>query len=88
MNETNVNIEEIAKKGSHIYEKVKALYEPQQSGTFLAINVDNEEIFTGTTSSEAVQLARNKYPGNIFYVVKVGYSAVEVLSRLTQLKHA
>lgn len=88
MNDIKINIEEIAKKGSRIYEEIKNRYEPAQNGRFLAINVDTEEVFEGITSGEAVEQARNKYPGQIFYVVKVGFSAVEILSRLTKLQHA
>lgn len=83
-----VNIEEIAKKGSVIYEKVKKNHEPQHNGKFLAVDVDTEDIFTGDSTSDVLQLARAKYPGKVFYVVKIGFSAAEILSNLTRIQHA
>lgn len=82
----NVNIEEIARKGTAIYEKIKTRYEPQDSGKFLAIDVDSTDISIAETSTAAVEEARAKHPGKVFYVVKIGFSAVEVLSSLTRQK--
>ncbi len=82
-----VDISQIAEKGSAIYEKIKSNYEPSNSGRFLAIEVDTEDVSMADTSSEAVELSRKKYPGKVFYVVKVGSSAVEVLSHLNSFSN-
>ncbi len=74
-------IKEIADKGKMIYEKKKSEYEPEQNGKFLAIEVDNEEVFLGNTSAEALELARAKYRDKIFYVVKIGSETAETLAR-------
>ncbi|MBU2595342.1 hypothetical protein KJ713_00735 [Patescibacteria group bacterium] len=76
------DIQKIAAKGTKIYEKVKNNYEPQNNGKFIAINVDNEDIFLADNSSEAVEKARQKYPNKVFYVVKIGYSATEIMAKL------
>lgn len=76
------DIQKIAAKGAKIYEKVKNNYEPQNNGKFLAINVDNGDIFLADNSSEAVEKARQKYPKKVFYVVKIGYSATEIMAKL------
>ena len=84
----NINIEKIARKGSEIYEKIKSQYAMTDNGKFLAIDTDTEERFISDSSSEAVQLARAKYPNKVFYVVRIGYSAVEILSILSHIQHA
>ena len=76
------DIQKIAAKGAKIYEKIKNKYEPQKNGKFLAINVDNEDIFMADNSSEAVEKARQKYPDKVFYVVKIGFSATEIMAKL------
>lgn len=78
----NVNIQEIAEKGAKIYEEIKGQYDPINTGKFLAINVDTKEVFLGNTSSEAVELARKSYSNTVFYVVKIGSSAAEILAKL------
>ena len=77
------DIEQIAEKGTKIYEQVKQKYEPNENGKFLAIDVDSGDIYLGVTSSEAVEQARKAHPDKIFYVVKIGFSAAEMLARLS-----
>ncbi|HLC63735.1 MAG TPA: hypothetical protein VJK25_00095 [Patescibacteria group bacterium] len=76
------NIQSIADEGAKIYESLRLQYEPDQNGKFLAIDIESKEIFTGNTSSEAVELARKAHPDKVFYVVKIGYSAAETLASL------
>lgn len=76
------DIQKIAEEGAKIYEKIKHKYEPAKNGKFLAINTDTEEAFEGNTSSEAVEIARKKCPDKVFYVVKIGSSAAEILASL------
>jgi hypothetical protein len=78
----NSDIEKIAKEGAEIYEKIKLKYEPNNNGKFLAIDIDSKDEFIGDTTSEAVELARKKYPDKVFYVVKIGSSASEILASL------
>lgn len=82
----SADIEGIAKKGAEIYNQIKSNFESSSLGKFLAIDIGSRSTFIGETSSDAVESARKKYPGKIFYVVKVGYSAAEILSNLTLLK--
>jgi len=78
----NVNIQQLAEEGNRIYEEVKNEYEPQQNGKFLAIETATKNIYLGDTSSEAVEKARGAHPDKVFYVVKIGFSASEVLAEL------
>lgn len=77
-----VNIQHLAEEGSKIYEGLKDQYEPQQNGKFLAIDVETKNVYLGDTSSEAVEEARAAHPDKVFYVVKIGFSASEVLAEL------
>lgn len=76
------NVDLIAKKGAVIYHKLKNQYEPKYNGQFLAIDTKSKDVFLAKSSAEAVELARSKYPDSVFYVVKIGYSAVEKLASL------
>ncbi len=78
----NINIEKIAKKGKEIYEEIKNEYEPRKNGKYLAIETDAEKVFIGETTREAVNLGKERYPDSIFYVLKIGYDAVEEIARL------
>ena len=78
----SVNIQQLADEGSKIYEKLKDQYEPEQNGKFLAIDVETKNVYQGDTSTEAVEKARAAHPDKVFYVVKIGFSASEVLAEL------
>lgn len=78
----NVNIQQLAEKGKQVYEEVKQQYEPQDNGKFLAIDVDTKNVYKGNTSSEAVEAARAAHPDKVFFVVKIGFSATEILAEL------
>ena len=78
----NANIQEVAEKGGKIYQQMKQKYEPDANGKFLAIEVDSGERYLGNTTIEAVELARAKHPDKVFYVVKIGASASEILAGL------
>lgn len=78
----NTDIEKIARDGSEIYKEIKAQYEPDNNGKFLAIDIESKKVFLGDTSSAAVESARTSYPDKVFYVVKIGSSVVDILARL------
>ncbi len=76
------DINKIAEAGAEIYDTIKSQYEPAKNGKFLAIDIDSKDGFLGSTSSEAVELARKAHPNKVFYVVKIGFSAAETLASL------
>ena len=77
---TQINPEEIAKKGEEIYQrKFKGQYEPNFNGKFLVIEIGSEEGFLGNTSAQALEKAKEKYPQKIFYIKKIGFPAAEVV---------
>jgi len=75
------DIQEIAEAGRKIYEEVKSQYESHK-GKFLAIDTESKNVYMGETTAEAVEQARAAHPEKVFYVVKVGFSASEVLAAL------
>jgi len=77
----NVNIQDIAEKGTKIYEEIKSKYDPQEKGKFLAIEIESKNAYLGITSAEAVELARQNHPDKVFYVVKIGFDVVETMAR-------
>lgn len=74
-------IEKIATDGRGIYDEIKSGYEPVKNNKFLAIDIDTKEVFEGSSSAEAIQKAKEKYPKKIFYVVKIGESTVETIAQ-------
>ena len=77
-----VDIHRIASEGDAIYEEIKENYLNEHKGETLAINVDTKEVFLGETNAEAVEKAQNKYPETVFYVVRIGHSATEILAAM------
>lgn len=77
-----VDVEKLADEGEKIYEEVKSKYLPQDIGKYLAIEVDSKNVFLGGTSNEAVEKAKKIHSNKIFFVVKIGYSANEILSNI------
>ncbi len=77
-----VDIDHIAKEGEKIYAKIKSKYDPKERGKFLAIDIDSKKEYFGETSNEAMSRARAEHPHKVFYLVKIGYDAVETLVRM------
>lgn len=76
------DIQKIAEAGAKIYETIKLKYEPAQNSKFLAIDIESKDVYLGSSSSEAVELARKAHTDKVFYVVKIGFSAAETLASL------
>ncbi len=72
--------EEVAQKGAALYEQIKQQYEPNENGKFLAIEVESEDVYLADSTAEALIQARQQHPGKMFYVVKIGFNAIETLS--------
>lgn len=75
-----VDMEKIAREGDKIYQSIKSQYEPKENGKYLAIEVDNKKAYFGTTSLDAVNLAKKNHPDKIFFIVRIGFDAVETLA--------
>jgi len=47
-----------------------------KKGAIAVIEPETGEYFLGKTLTEALQKARKRYPGKIFYSIRIGYSFV------------
>ena len=77
----NSDIQRIAEEGAKIYEQNKLNYDPKERGKFLAIDIDSKEKFLGDTSAQALEIARERHPNKIFYIVKIGFDVAETMVR-------
>jgi hypothetical protein len=75
------DIQKIATEGAKIYEGIKAQYDPEKRGKFLAIDIDTKQTYLAETSADAVAEARKNNPNKIFYVVKIGFDAAETMAQ-------
>ncbi len=72
-----MNESQLAKKGKEYYEQhLKDILEKEYRGKIIAIDVDSGDYFFGETVSEAASEGRKKYPGKVFYAVRIGYESV------------
>ncbi len=78
----SVDMEKIAREGTKIYEEVKSKYLPQDIGKYLAIDIESKEVFLADNTAEAVEAAKKAHPNKVFFVVKIGFSAAEILSKM------
>lgn len=76
-----VNIQKIAEEGAKIYDQIKVQYDPQERGKFLAIDIDSKDAYLGTSSADALALARQQHSNKVFYVVKIGFDVAETMAR-------
>ena len=68
-------IDEIARKAEEIYEeKYKEEYERDHSGSYVVINLKNEDATVHEFSEEAVKAAREKDPYGLFHLMRIGPS--------------
>lgn len=74
------DVEKIAREGTKIYENIKLSYDPKEKGKFLAIEIESKKAYLGTSSAEAVELARQHHPNKIFFVVKIGFDTAETMA--------
>ncbi len=78
----NADLQRVVTEGVKIYQKIKNKFEPTYNGRFLAIDIDSKNTYMGNSSAKAMVEARKKHPGKVFYVVKIGYDAVETIATL------
>lgn len=56
-------------------ERLKALFVPEHTGRFLAIDPETGRHFLGDTSAEAAWAAYEAMPESRFYLKRIGYTA-------------
>jgi len=78
-----VDKEEIARRGEAIYAEIRSRLEQEHKGKFVAIEVNTREYFIGKTALEAMEKARQKFPYQVSYVIRIGYPVVTVFRRVS-----
>lgn len=82
----NADLQKVVDEGKKIYQKIKNQYEPMCNGKFLAIDIDSGKVYMADTSIDASRMARTAHPRKVFYMVKIGYDAVETIANLFKSK--
>ncbi|WP_394796333.1 hypothetical protein [Armatimonas sp.] len=71
------NPETIAQRGRAVYEqKLRALLEPAEIGRYLVLNIDTGEYELGNDALTPSEAMRQRFPGTLFYAMRVGYPAM------------
>jgi hypothetical protein len=72
-----MDLKELAQKGEEIYtRKYKQELESSHHGQFVAIDVEDESYYLGSTPEEAAQKAAKARPGGFFHLTRIGYNGV------------
>ncbi len=73
----SVNVKRLAEVAQRLYEeKLRPQLEPHYDGQIVVIDGESGDYFMGENLHEANEKARKKYPGHVFYAIKVGHPAV------------
>ena len=68
-----------AKARKIYYEALKRTLEASSRGQFVAIEANSGDYFLGSTPLEAVNKGKQRYPKEVFHVMKVGHKAAFIL---------
>lgn len=75
-----INPDELSRRAVEIYSEIKNGLEKTNVGDYVAIEVDSGSYFVGSSQIEAWEKAKKKFPGKIFYFIKIGFPAVSTHS--------
>lgn len=65
---------ECAEKAKEIYRtRIRERVEPHEHGKIVAIDLDTGDYFLGESVIEACKNGRQKYPGKVFFCLRVGF---------------
>ncbi|MGH7595896.1 MAG: hypothetical protein ACREOI_06060 [bacterium] len=67
---------EIGKKARAFYEPLREKLEKEHWGEYITIHPDNGDYAISPVHWDAVKEMRTKYPGVLFYTIRIGYRAV------------
>lgn len=70
----NSRMQDLAENGRDFYDRnLKALFEPERNGEFVALDPETGNYFLGATGREALAKAEAAFPDRQFYLQRVGY---------------
>lgn len=64
--------EDLAKRGSQIYEEIKSTIEQAHDGHYVAIEVESKKYFIDITAEKAIESAKGEFPDRLFFVRRIG----------------
>ncbi len=77
MASVTIDREAFARRAEEYYDRVlRAKLEPEHRGEYLYLDVDTGDYELDADQLAAMQKARAKHPGTLFYILRVGYPAV------------
>jgi hypothetical protein len=75
-----INREEFVQRGEDYYDRfLRDNLEPEHKGKFLALDVETGEYEMDADEMAAIDRARARMPGKVFYILRVGYPAAHRL---------
>lgn len=74
----------IAEAGERFYEPLRADFEANHKGKFLAINVETGKTYLGNGAEEALESARAAEPTALFHLIRVGFPSAFQISHAFQ----
>lgn len=69
-----MKISKAKKPSKDVLTRIHSLKE--KKGTIAVIEPETGEYFLGKTLTEAIKKAKEKYPGKVFYSIRIGYTFV------------
>ncbi len=83
MKHTKYDAEEIARLGEEIYQRdIRAKVEAEHEGEFLVVDVTTGEYTMADDDAEAFDLAEEKNPNAVLYLIRVGHRTAHRIGRL------
>ena len=84
MSSSSVTSESVAQRGQELYDReIRAKVEPQNTGKFLVLDVETGDYEIDENDMSAVRRFKDKRPGALFYIIRIGHSAAYRLGRRT-----
>ena len=69
-----MKLSKVKKPSKDVLTRIHSLKEKR--GTIAVIEPETGEYFLGKTLTEAIKKAKEKYPGKVFYSIRIGYTFV------------
>ena len=84
MPSSSLTSEDIAQRGQELYDReIRAKVEPQNMGKFLILDVETGDYEIDESDMAALRRFKDKHPGAVFYIIRIGHSAAYRLGRRT-----
>ena len=85
-NKLTISPEELTKAGEQIYFSNEDKLKKEHFGEFAVIEVDSQDIIVNPDKLTAIQQARAKHPGKLFYIVQIGNLKPQTSSEVNEVR--